>query len=106
MSSRHRPDLRRTALLWPEPIATRRRDRRFLSTKRLAVAGAVVAVVLAGIALVVGLRSLGRGPALPPPLAQHPAPFFSRPLASLKGGTFSLGGQRGHPVLLSFLNTQ
>jgi AhpC/TSA family len=43
---------------------------------------------------------------MPPALAQHPAPLFTRPLASLKGGTFSLGSQRGHPVLLSFLNTQ
>jgi AhpC/TSA family len=55
---------------------------------------------------VVGLRSLGRGPVMRPPLAQHPAPLFTRPLASLKAGTFSLGSQRGHPVLLSFLNTQ
>jgi AhpC/TSA family len=43
---------------------------------------------------------------MPPPRAQHPAPPFTRPLASLKAGTFSLAGQRGHPVLLSFLNTQ
>jgi len=70
------------------------------------VAGAVAAVVLAGIALVVGLRGFGRGPVMPPPLTLHPAPLFTRPLASLKGGTFSLGSQRGHPVLLSFLNTQ
>jgi hypothetical protein len=41
-----------------------------------------------------------------PPRAGHPAPLFSRPLASLKAGTFSVGSQRGHPVLLSFLNTQ
>jgi hypothetical protein len=77
-----------------------------LSARQGAVAGAVVAVVLAGIALVVGLRGLGRGPVMPPALAQHSAPLFTRPLASLKAGTFSLGGQRGHPVLLSFLNTQ
>ena len=43
---------------------------------------------------------------MPPPRAQHPAPLFTRPLASLKPGTFSLANQRGHPVLLSFLNTQ
>jgi hypothetical protein len=106
MPSRHRPDLRGTALLRPEPIVARRRDRHILSTKRLAVAGAAAAVVLAGIALVVGLRSFGHSPAMPPPLAQHPAPLFTRPLASLQGGTFSLDSQRGHPVLLSFLNTQ
>jgi hypothetical protein len=70
------------------------------------MAGAAVAVALAGITLVVGLRGFGRSPAMPPPLAQQPAPFFTRPLASLKGGTFSLGSQRGHPVLVSFLNTQ
>jgi hypothetical protein len=106
MSSRHRPDLRGTALLRPGPVAARRGDRHIRSRKWRAVAGAVVAVVLAGVALVVGLRGLGRGPAVPVPLARHPAPLFSRPVASLKGGTFSLGGQRGHPVLLSFLNTQ
>ena len=43
---------------------------------------------------------------MPPLRAQHPAPLFTRPLASLKAGTFSLANQRGHPVLLSFLNTQ
>jgi len=83
-----------------------RRDRHILSTKRRAFAGVVVAVVLAGIALVVGLRSFGREPVVVPLLARHPAPLFTRPLASLKAGTFSLGSQRGHPVLLSFLNTQ
>jgi hypothetical protein len=106
MPSRYHPDPRGTALLRPGPVAPGRRDRHVLSTKRLAVAGVVAAVVLAGIALVVGFPSFGRGPVMPPPLAQHPAPLFTRPLASLKGGTFSLGGQRGHPVLLSFLNTQ
>jgi hypothetical protein len=70
------------------------------------VAGMAAAVVVAGVALVVGLPGLGRGPVMPPPLARHPAPLFTRPLASLNGGTFSLGSQRGHPVLLSFLNTQ
>jgi hypothetical protein len=94
------------ALLRPGPVAARRRDRHVLSWKRRAVAGAVAAVVVAGVALVIGLRGFGRGPVMPPPVAQHPAPLFTRPLASLKGGTFSLGSQRGHPVLLSFLNTQ
>lgn len=82
------------------------RDRHILSMNRPAVAGVVVAVALAGIALVVGLRGFGRGPEMHPALAQHPAPLFTRPVASLKAGTFSLGSQRGHPVLLSFLNTQ
>ena len=36
----------------------------------------------------------------------RPAPGFSAPIARQTGGTFSLGGERGHPVLLSFLNTQ
>src|SRR5215469_9594747 len=106
MPSRHRPDHRGTALLRPGPIVAGRRDRRILSTKRRAVGGAVVAVVLAGIALVAGVLSLGRGPVTAPLLARHPAPLFTRPLASLKAGTFSLGSQRGHPVLVSFLNTQ
>jgi len=94
------------ALLGLGPSVAGRRDRRGLVTKRRAVGGAVVAVVLAGIALVAGLRGSGRGPVMVPPLAQHPAPLFTRSLASLKAGTFSLGSQRGHPVLLSFLNTQ
>ena len=106
MPSRHRPDHQGTALLRPGPSVAGRRDRRSLPTKRRAVGGAIVAVMLAGIALVVGLRSSGRGPVTVPPLAQHPAPLFTRPLASLKAGTYSLGSQRGHPVLLSFLNTQ
>lgn len=106
MLSRHRPDHRGTALLRPGRAETGRRDRRIPSARRSAVAGAVVAVVLAAIALVVGLRSSDRGPVMPPARAQHPAPLFTRPLASLKAGTFSLAGQRGHPVLLSFLNTQ
>ena len=106
MLSRHRPDHRGPALLRSGPGAAGRRDPRLLSAKRGAVAGAVIAVVLAGIALVVGLRSMDRGPVPPPPRAQHPAPLFTRPLASLKAATFSLAGERGHPVLLSFLNTQ
>src|SRR5262249_52573036 len=71
-----------------------------------AVAAGVVAVLLAAMAFVAGLRSRDRGPARPPPRAQDPAPLFARPLASLTAGTFSLAGQRGHPVLLTFLNTQ
>jgi peroxiredoxin len=106
MLSRHRPDHRGTALHRTGIGAAGRRDRRTRATKRGAVAGAVVAVVLAGIALVVGLRALDRAPAMPPPRAQDPAPLFTRPLASLSAGTFSLAGQRGHPVLLTFLNTQ
>jgi hypothetical protein len=106
MPSRHRPDHQGTALLRPGPSVAGRRDLHILSRKRRAVAGAVIAVVLAGIALVVGLRSFGRGPVVHPAVASHAAPLFTRPLASLKAGTFSLGSQRDHPVLLSFLNTQ
>ena len=106
MLTRHRPDRRGTAVRRPGQGAAGRRDRRIPAAKRGAVAGAVVAVVLTGTALVVGLHSLDRGPAMPPLRAQHPAPLFTRPLASLKAGTFSLARQRGHPVLLSFLNTQ
>src|SRR5215475_4948186 len=106
MPARHRPDHRGTALLRPGQSVAGRCDRHILSRKRRAVAYPVVAVVLAGIALVVGLRSFSRGPGMPPALARHAAPLFTRPLASLKAGTFSLGSQRGHPVLLSFLNTQ
>jgi peroxiredoxin len=106
MLSRHRPDHQGTALLRPGPSETGRRDRRIPSARRSAVAGAVLAVALAGIALTIGLRNSDRGPVAPPLRAQHPAPVFTRPLAGLKAGTFSLVSQRGHPVLLSFLNTQ
>jgi len=106
MLSRHRPDHRGMALLRPGPGGTGRRDRRVPSAKRGAIAGVAVAVMLAGIALVVGLRGMDHGSVMPPPRAQHRAPLFTRPLASLKAGTFSLARQRGHPVLLSFLNTQ
>jgi peroxiredoxin len=106
MLTRHHPDHRGTALLRRGPGVAGRRGRGILSAKRGAVAGAVAAVVLAATALVVGLHSLDGGPVVPPPRAQHLAPLFTRPLASLKAGTFSLANQRGHPVLLSFLNTQ
>ncbi len=62
--------------------------------------------VLAGIALAGCAGGPGRGTWVPAQLVQHPAPPFTRPLASLKGGEFSLRTQHGHPVLLSFLNTQ
>jgi hypothetical protein len=71
-----------------------------------AAAGTVAVAALAGIALAVGVRGFGRVADGPPARVSRPAPQFIRPLASLKGGTFSLSGQRGHPVLLSFLNTQ
>jgi hypothetical protein len=106
MLSRHRPDHRGPTLLRPGPGVAGRRHRRVPSAKPGAVAGAVVAGVVAGIALVVGLRNADRAPVMPPLRAQHPAPLFTRPLSSLKAGAFSLAGQRGHPVLLSFLNTQ
>jgi peroxiredoxin len=70
------------------------------------VVGAVAIAVLAGAALAACVPSPGRSTGTPPPLVQHPAPRFTRPLAGQEGGAFSLGSQRGHPVLLSFLNTQ
>jgi peroxiredoxin len=106
MLSRQRPDHRCPTLLRPGPGVAGHRERRIISAKRGAVAGAVVAVMLAGIALVIGLRNSDRGPVTAPLRAQHPAPLFTRPLASLKAGAFSLASERGHPVLLTFLNTQ
>jgi len=106
MPSRYRPDHGGKALLGPGPGVAGRCGRRVVSARRGAVAGAVVAVVLVGVVLIVGLRGIGRGPAMVPAVARHPAPVFTHPLASLKAGMFSLGSQRGHPVLVSFLNTQ
>jgi hypothetical protein len=108
MPVRHRPNHRSTTPLLPGRIAAGRWAGHLFSTRRRAAAGAGAGAVavLAGIALVVGVRSFGRDAGMSPALVRHSAPQFARPLASLKGGTFSLGSQRGHPVLLSFLNTQ
>jgi AhpC/TSA family len=85
------------------PSGRRSRGRAF--TRRRAAVIAAAVVILGGFALVVGVRSLDHASG-PRAFVQHPAPGFTAPLASLKGGVFSLSGQRGHPVLLSFLNTQ
>lgn len=53
--------------------------------------------------LAVGLLVPLASAAEPPAVVGHAAPAFVR--AAVRGGTFSLQRQRGHTVLLSFLNT-
>ncbi len=112
MPSRHRPNHRRTTPLPLGRIAAGRQIRHLRSTKQragaaaVAVAGAAAVVVAVLAAIGPGVPSFDRGTGMPTSLVNHPAPQFARPLASVKGGTFLLGRQRGRPVLVSFLNTQ
>jgi hypothetical protein len=70
------------------------------------VAGALAVAVLVGTAVLVGVQRSERGESAHGPILRSVAPAFTAPLASRQGGTLSLGGERGHPVLLSFLSTQ
>jgi peroxiredoxin len=75
--------------------------------RRRAAAGSVALVLLVGVAVVAGLRRSDHRSRAPQPLAVHEAaPDFTSSRASLQGGAFSLRSARGHPLLLSFLNTQ
>lgn len=76
-----------------------------MRTRRWALVGLALAVLLGVVAAfgswqsdrdgTAGIATVGRA-----------APGFSAPIAGEKRGTFSLDGERGHAVLLSFLNTQ
>src|SRR6266498_2838180 len=67
----------------------------------VAVAGATAVVVAVLAAIGPGVPSFDRGTGMPTSLVNHPAPQFARPLASVKGGTFSLGRQHGWAVLVT-----
>lgn len=74
--------------------------------RRWAIGGLALALG-AGIAATVGARQSDRAGSSGGAVALgREAPDFSAPLARQVGGTFSLGSERGHAVLLSFLNTQ
>jgi peroxiredoxin len=65
--------------------------------------GGLVLAVLLGIVAGCGSSDSGRGVGV---AVGRAAPAFTAPIARERGGAFSLSGQRGHAVLLSFLNTQ
>jgi len=73
--------------------------------RRWAIAGlGLVALVGAGAAF--GVWHSDRGGSAGNTAVGRAAPAFSAPVARQTGGRFSLEGQRGHAVLVSFLNTQ
>jgi hypothetical protein len=76
-----------------------------MRTRRWAIGGLALALV-AGIAATVGARQSDRAGGSGTVALGREAPSFSAPLARQAGGSFSLGSERGHAVLLSFLNTQ
>jgi peroxiredoxin len=76
-----------------------------MRTRRWAIAGLALAL-LVGIAAAFGARQSDRGGSAGTAVVGRAAPDFSAPLARQAGGTFSLAAERGHAVLLSFLNTQ
>jgi peroxiredoxin len=76
-----------------------------MSTRRWVLAGLALALVT-GIAAAFGARQSDRGGSAATVALGRTAPDFSAPLAKQSGGAFSLGAERGHAVLLSFLNTQ
>jgi hypothetical protein len=73
--------------------------------RRWAIGGLALAL-LVGIAAAFGARQSDRGDSASTAAVGRAAPELSGPVASQAGGTFSLGAERGHAVLLSFLNTQ
>src|SRR6266576_2578589 len=74
-----------------------------MRTRRSAIVVLALAVLL-GIAAAFGTWPSDRGSA--GTTVGRAAPGFSGRVARQTGGTFSLSGERGHAVLLSFLNTQ
>ena len=74
-----------------------------MRTRRWAIGGLGLAVLL-GVA--VGVWHTDRGDSSGGAAVGRAAPAFSAPIARQQGGTFSLDAERGHAVLVSFLNTQ
>ena len=71
------------------------------------VAAGAAAVIAGAVAFaVVASRPSRHAAAAHASLVGHAAPPFRRPVASLRGGAFSLRSGHGHPILLSFLDTQ
>src|SRR5258708_39943026 len=77
---------------------------RGMRTRRSAIVVVALAVVV-GVAAAFGAWHSDRGESAGTAVGRA-APGFSGPIARQTGGTFSLSGERGHAVLLSFLNTQ
>jgi hypothetical protein len=76
-----------------------------MRTRRWAIGGLGLAV-LVGVVAAFGMWHSDRGDSAGGTAVGRAAPAFSGPIARQGGGTFSLEGQRGHAVLVSFLNTQ
>lgn len=76
-----------------------------MRTPRWAIGGLAVAL-LVGVAAALGARQTDRAGSAGTAALGRAAPNFSAPLAKQAGGTFSLAAERGHAVLVSFLNTQ
>jgi hypothetical protein len=76
-----------------------------MRTRRWAIGGLALAL-LVGIAAAFGARQSDRDDSASTVAVGRAAPELSGPVARQAGGTFSLRAERGHAVLLSFLNTQ
>jgi hypothetical protein len=76
-----------------------------MRTRRWAIGGLALAVVVATV-VAFGAWRADRGDSAASAAIGHAAPEFSGLIARQMGGTFRLSGERGHAVLLSFLNTQ
>jgi redoxin len=76
-----------------------------MRTRRWAIGGLALAL-LVGIAAAFGARQSDRSGSAGTAAVGRAAPDFSAALASQAGGRFSLAGERGHAVLVSFVNTQ
>jgi AhpC/TSA family len=76
-----------------------------MRTRRWAIGGLGLAVLLAIVAALGAWRS-DRGDSTASAAVGRAAPEVSGPIARESGGTFVLSRERGHAVLLAFLNTQ
>lgn len=76
-----------------------------MRTHRRALGGLAIAVLL-GIVAACGTGRSDRTGSAGTAVPGRAAPDFSAHVVSRAGGVFSLRGERGHAVLMSFLNTQ